>query len=242
MANGEFREASKHLSGILKNHPDDKEALQLAHTCREMIHIQNACSENNASPETRISAGEYFSVHYRRIMKKLCHFVFQLITLLPSALQQKIDPERFNSLENHYTVETDSQKDWLWEMLFWDARRRAILFTSLIVLILLFVSFFFLLVWGGNSKNSSPRQNFASLVNDAQENNADAQFQLGKSYYFGEGVKRDVDQALIWLTKASKKGNPQAAELLQKILIEQDVSLHKGTYLWNKKEKENHFK
>ena len=238
MANGEFRKASEHLSGILKMNPDDKEALQLAHTCREMIHIQNVCSENDDVPESRISAEEYFSVHYRRIMKKLCHCVFYLISLLPSALQQKINPERFSSLENHYTVETDSQKDWLWEMLFWDARRRLILFSSLIVLILLSVSLFFLLVWGTNSNNSSPQQNFASLVNDAQENDAGAQFLLGKSYYYGEGVKRDVDQALIWLTKASKKGNPQAAELLQKIMVEQDVSLQKGTYLWNRKEKE----
>ena len=75
---------------------------------------------------------------------------------------------------------------------------------------------------------------FAAIVKSAYEGDSQAQFLLGKNFYFGESVKRDVDQALLWLTKSARAGHTQAAELLQKILVEQDIRVHEGQYIWKK--------
>ena len=62
-------------------------------------------------------------------------------------------------------------------------------------------------------------------------------FLIGKNFYYGETVKKDVDQALLWLTKSARAGHTQAADLLQKILVEQDIRVHKGQYLWKQNDK-----
>ena len=69
MADGEFSKALDHLVRILQKNPEDKEARQLEYTCREMIHIQNACEEDSGSSNA-ISVEEYIKVHARRLEEK----------------------------------------------------------------------------------------------------------------------------------------------------------------------------
>ena len=234
MADGEFSKALDHLVRILQKNPDDKEARQLEYTCREMIHIQNACGDE-PEQKNEISVEEYVSVHFRRIMKKICHWMFYLLNKLPLKWQQKLKTDRFRVWEIHFTLDSDSQKDWLWELLFWDAKRRITVFASLIATILLCILLFLLLAFGrGNNSKSTGQRDFSVTVKAAYNGDAQAQFLIGKNFYYGESVKRDVDQALIWLTKSARAGHTQAAELLQKILVEQDIRVHDGQYIWKK--------
>ena len=236
MADGEFSKALDHLARILQKNPDDKEAKQLEYTCREMIHIQNACGDE-PEQKNEISVEEYVSVHVRRIMKKICHWMFYLLNKLPLKWQQKMKADRFRVWEIHFTLDTDSQKDWLWELLFWDAKRRVTVFASLIVVLLLCITLFLLLAFGGcDNSDSSEQLDFSTTVKSAYDGDPQAQFLLGKKFYFGESVKRDVDQALLWLTKSARAGHVQAAELLQRILVEQDIRVHEGQYIWKKNE------
>ena len=161
--------------------------------------------------------------------------MFYLLNKLPLKWQQKLKTDRFRVWEIHFTLDSDSQKDWLWELLFWDAKRRKMVFASLIVVLLLCITLFLLLAFGGCDKSdSSEPMVFAAIVKSAYDGDSQAQFLLGKNFYFGESVKRDVDQALLWLTKSARAGHTQAAELLQKILVEQDIRVHEGQYIWKK--------
>ena len=44
----------------------------------------------------------------------------------------------------------------------------------------------------------------------AEEGDATAQFTLGKHYYFGDQVEKDLDQAARWFTAAAEQGVPGA--------------------------------
>ena len=237
MADGEFSKALDHLVRILQKNPDDKDARQLEYTCREMIHIQNACGDK-PEQKNEISVEEYVSVHFRRIMKKICHWMFYLLNKLPGQWQKKIKADRFRVWEIHFTLDSDSQKDWLWELLFWDSKRRITVFASLITAILLCILLFLLLAFGGgNNSKETEKRDFSAIIKSAYDGDAQAQFLIGKNFYYGETVKKDVDQALLWLTKSARAGHTQAADLLQKILVEQDIRVHKGQYLWKQNDK-----
>ena len=109
------------------------------------------------------------------------------------------------------------------------------MFVSLIAVLLLCITLFLLLAFGGYNNSDSPEpRDFSATVKSAYDGDTQAQFLLGKNYYFGESVKRDVDQALLWLTKSARGGHTQAAELLQKILVEQDIRDHDDQYMWKK--------
>ena len=239
MADGEFSKALDHLVRILQKNPDDKEAKQLEYTCREMIHIQNACEdEDTTDKKNAISVDEYLSVHYRRVIKKTCHWIFCLLNKLPIQWQQKIKADRFRIWEIQFTLDSDSQKDWLWELLFWDSKRRTIVFVSLIAAILLCILLFLLLASGGcNNSKETEQKDFSIILKSAYNGDTQAQFLVGKNFYYGETVKKDVDQALLWLTKAARSGHTQAAALLQKILVEQDIRVHEGQYIWKHNDK-----
>lgn len=58
-----------------------------------------------------------------------------------------------------------------------------------------------------NNWRSKPQ---AKLKADADNGNATAQYQLGKCYDNGEGVNRDVVQAVIWYRLAAEQGNAKA--------------------------------
>ena len=55
------------------------------------------------------------------------------------------------------------------------------------------------------------------LLKDALAGNAEAMFQLGTMYAFGNGVTMDLDEALHWLKKAAKAGHPTARMVLEDI-------------------------
>ena len=177
-------------------------------------------------------------LYLSNIMKKICHWMFYLLNKLPLQWQQKIKADRFRVWEIHFTIDSDSQKDWLWELLFWDAKRRKTVFTALIAAILLCILMFLLLAFKGcdNSK-STEQKNFSVTIKSAYNGDAQAQFLVGKNFYYGETVQKDVDQALYWLTKSARAGHTQAAELLQKILVEQDIRIHEVQYLWKQNDK-----
>ena len=91
--------------------------------------------------------------------------------------------------------------------------------------------------YGSNSKETEQRD-FSAIVKSAYAGDAQAQFLVGKNFYYGENVKKDVEQALLWLTKAARSGHTPAAGLLQKILVEQDIRVHEGQYIWNQNDKQ----
>ena len=236
MADGEFSKALDHIARILKKNPDDQEAKQLEYTCREMIHIQNACEED---PERKndISVDEYVTVHARRLVKKLCRLAFTVLTRLPEGWQKKLNTQRLLEMEKRYTVETDSQKDWMWELLFWDTRRRITVFSFLIAALLLGITMFLVLFFHGCEQTDPEFKNdFSALVQAAHDGETQAQYLLGESFYYGKNVNRDVEKALFWLAQAARSGHFQASELLQKILVEQDIRVQEGKYIWGAKD------
>lgn len=238
MVQGEFRKALDHLERILKKNPGDKEAVRLEYLCREMIHIHSVCTEQTEQRK-EISVSEYLSVHFRRIMGKICHVLFCLLNKLPEKWQKKVHADRFRVWEISFSIESDSEKDFVWESLFWDKKRRITVFASLIAVLLVCTTLFFVLMFGEKRDSELLYGNdFRNIVQLAYEGDAHGQFLMGKKFYYGEDVKQDIDQALLWLTKSARSGHTQAAELLQKILVEQDIRVNEGKYLWapNKKD------
>lgn len=57
---------------------------------------------------------------------------------------------------------------------------------------------------------SAGAADLAELENRAREGDADAQFQLGRAYFRGEGTPKDEAQALTWLEKSAGQGDADA--------------------------------
>ena len=51
----------------------------------------------------------------------------------------------------------------------------------------------------------------------AYKRNAEAQFYLGMIYFYGEGVEKDISQAMEWWKKAMRSGHTDAAYRLSEI-------------------------
>ncbi|HZF69964.1 tetratricopeptide repeat protein [Sulfuricurvum sp.] len=51
----------------------------------------------------------------------------------------------------------------------------------------------------------------------AYKRNSEAQFHMGMIYFYGEGVEKDIDQAMEWWKKAMKNGHVDAAYRLSEI-------------------------
>lgn len=51
----------------------------------------------------------------------------------------------------------------------------------------------------------------------AYKRNSEAQFHMGMIYYYGEGVEKDIEQAMEWWKKAMKNGHVDAAYRLSEI-------------------------
>ena len=222
MADGEFRKALAHLSRILQKKPDDEDARKLEFLCREIIHIQESCREKT-SGQKEISVEEYITVHYRRLMKKVCSFVLLLLNKLPEKWQKKLWMDRFKIWKFHFTAENDSQKDMMFELLFWDNDRRKIVFSVLSGILLLGIVIFLLLAFRGEESSEVQVQiGITEISRSAYDGDVGAQYLLGKKFYLGQHVKRDIEQAQVWLTKAARAGHKEAGVLLQKILIERE--------------------
>lgn len=56
--------------------------------------------------------------------------------------------------------------------------------------------------------------NINSLIEKAKEGNAEAQTELGFSYYYGKDVSQDYKKAFYWATKSAYQGNYQGQSLL----------------------------
>ncbi len=55
------------------------------------------------------------------------------------------------------------------------------------------------------------------ILEKAKKGNADAQFELGNMYYFGEGVKVDYKKAFYWTKKSAENGKKLAFFNLSKM-------------------------
>lgn len=53
----------------------------------------------------------------------------------------------------------------------------------------------------------------------AYKRDAEAQFYLGMIYFYGEGVEKDIPQAMEWWKKAMRSGHTDAAYRLSEISI-----------------------
>ena len=49
-----------------------------------------------------------------------------------------------------------------------------------------------------------------AVLAKARAGDAEAQYQLGNAYNYGEKVRRDYAQALIWYRKSTEQGNPDS--------------------------------
>lgn len=61
---------------------------------------------------------------------------------------------------------------------------------------------------------SGLRRNFLATQKEARIGVREAQYELGLMYAHGQGVEQDMDQALVWVTKAAERGLPAAQYLL----------------------------
>ena len=69
----------------------------------------------------------------------------------------------------------------------------------------------------------------------AATKNASAQFNLGRMYYFGEGVSQDFRKAVEWFRMAAKQGDAKAQYLLGMLYYSGDGA-HQDyirAYMWN---------
>ena len=48
------------------------------------------------------------------------------------------------------------------------------------------------------------------LINQSAQGDIEAQYNLGKRYYHGDGVEQDYEQAVYWLQKAAEQGHVEA--------------------------------
>ncbi|MGA2170957.1 MAG: hypothetical protein ABSG62_22455, partial [Terracidiphilus sp.] len=58
------------------------------------------------------------------------------------------------------------------------------------------------------------RQAAACYRKAAEQGYADAQFNLGVAYAYGEGVRQDYARAAVWLRKAAEQGHAEAQRSL----------------------------
>jgi hypothetical protein len=62
--------------------------------------------------------------------------------------------------------------------------------------------------------NKEFKRSFQIFLPLAEKGMEQAQFMLYAQYYFGEGVERDLEKAVLWLEKAKENGNETAKKLL----------------------------
>ncbi|MBR7138783.1 MAG: sel1 repeat family protein [Lentisphaeria bacterium] len=225
---GEFPPALEQLEEILEKEPEDLEAQQLHYTCSEVLRIQNtgvgADDEESEMESDEVSVREYLTAYFRQPARKVCRFIFLALSRVPEKWRKKLKADRFRMWEIALTVNADAEKDWYRELLFWNSRRRmtALLFCS--GLLLLFTTLFILLALRGCPAAEPEMPADLSVVERAaKEGDPQAQYLLGKAFYEGSGKKRDIDEALLWLSRSSRSGNRWAEDLLQKIVTETNI-------------------
>ena len=71
--------------------------------------------------------------------------------------------------------------------------------------------------YGRNGKTKDYAEAVKWFRKSAEQGNVDAQYNLGRMYNNGEGVKQDCFEAIKWFRKSAEKGNEKAKEALKKI-------------------------
>jgi len=54
----------------------------------------------------------------------------------------------------------------------------------------------------------------------AEQGDAQAQFNLGVSYFYGDGIGKNIDESIKWLRLAVKNNHPKAPEILFAVEVE----------------------
>ena len=68
------------------------------------------------------------------------------------------------------------------------------------------------------SERTSPKTTYEKHLVRAIDGNADSQNLLGFMHYFGDGVERNIEAALIWFARAAEQGHPDAVVSLARAL------------------------
>lgn len=76
-----------------------------------------------------------------------------------------------------------------------------------------------------------------SLLETAQQGNAESQYQLGMRYQYGDGVRMDINKANQWLAKAATSGNVRSQHALSMFYQQYATNTEgaKKALLWEKK-------
>ena len=57
------------------------------------------------------------------------------------------------------------------------------------------------------------------LTKEAEQGDAKAQYELGKCYFYGEDLPKNINKAIEWLTKSAEQNNAEAQYILGKYNI-----------------------
>ena len=71
------------------------------------------------------------------------------------------------------------------------------------------------ILWGGAAEVVS--SDLESIRQAAAQGDAEAQYQLGDIYYYGEGVSKNYTRAVEWYRKSANQGNAIAQNNLRNI-------------------------
>jgi TPR repeat protein len=63
------------------------------------------------------------------------------------------------------------------------------------------------------------------LIEAGEKGSVDAQVVLGKCFYQGKWVPKDLMLAKFWLQKACEKNNPEAVKLYDEVIRVKDIIL-----------------
>ena len=66
-------------------------------------------------------------------------------------------------------------------------------------------------------KSEKNEEVFEYYLKAARQGDAEAQFYLGLCYNYGDGVEKDLSEAVIWFRKAAVQGLAKAQDMLRKL-------------------------
>jgi DNA-directed RNA polymerase subunit RPC12/RpoP len=70
---------------------------------------------------------------------------------------------------------------------------------------------------------------FDRLKYEAKQGSGDSQYEIGRKYFFGEGVRRDTGEAVEWLKKAADSGQTEAQAFLGVIYCRGEDGVSRST-------------
>jgi len=224
MQENRWEDAHALLKKVLESHPGDTDALRLAQTCKTMLEIEKSLLSEEQLTDEKITVSEYFSVYAVHVLKRLCSFVVAGLSFLPEKLQRFFHKEKFETWTQQFDKRSQPEKNWMWDLMFWDSRRRRILFASIGGILVLFVLIFVWVAWPQKSDETEwASLKINSVVLKAQRGDPVSQYQLGMLFYRGtESFPRDMEQSYLWLSRAAKAGHKGAASFLQRVIFEKE--------------------